>query len=262
MADWSLDEFRQKLDVLGRRIHQCPLPKDMDERAIGIEVTKRIMRAPPFTWHDANLEVKTTTEKGDGVFTKTFIPKRSIATFYPQHWVMIGDDVVYPKDTIPPSDDVCRIYSVRMTDGVLSIGDPRKRECQALLGHLVNDASLNPQAWIAEPHNVCKVTIKYMLYVKANRNMMACGFDGGMFAYVTTRDVMPGEELLIDYGVSYWIDHEYMVRRVGVRGETMSQTELYKALLDIDLERVDERERTLFYKLTREQETLRNDIFL
>jgi len=97
-----------------------------------------------------------------------------------------------------------RQYEVRATRRSSCVGDPRRRHDRAYLGHFANDG-----ATCMTPHRVD--VDAYRAQTAAAVNAEHVTVKGCHVATLATRDIPCGAEVLVSYGVDYWLsrsEHE------------------------------------------------------
>jgi len=150
----------------------------------------------------------------NGVFALVAIPKHTIVTFYPPHWLNYtvgrsqnvrlhhkwGTDNV--KSECP--DHVAKTYTINLDKSIVRdpnvseaiIGDPTDLT-PGWLGHMVNDSKCIPK--VPKESDV-------VAYVQtlANNNVIPVYLSRFRIALVSTRDIVAGEEIFMSYGPKYW----------------------------------------------------------
>ena len=152
-------------------------------------------------------------EAGTGLFASRDILEDELVTLYP------GDALLYwpDGDRSPDSDmelvfglhvpaeerDLARVtradareYEVRATRRASCVGDPRRRDESAYMGHFANDG-----ATCTAPHRA----EAYRAETTAAANAEHVTVMGCHLATVATRDIPRGTEVLVTYGVDYWL---------------------------------------------------------
>ena len=86
--------------------------------------------------------------------------------------------------------------------GAYADANPAREHLDGWLGHLANDAAActdGSEAAVLDYYRACGRD--------CNAMMLPLGNAAPLMALVTTRDVDEGDELLLSYGHSYWIEH-------------------------------------------------------
>ena len=169
------------------------------------------------------LEVRASPVHGQGVFATRHLPKGAVLTCYPCHLIAIDRAVmrVLPDD-VPL--DTCADnllywgahYAFDLDQRIKVIGVPSQYNERRLLGHMINDSSLVnifsdvPIQTLADPQQLLPRMLTYYdnvlthtncTFRKCRKNMLIC--------IVAQRENQPGEELLINYGMDYWLAINY-----------------------------------------------------
>ncbi len=173
----------------------------------------------PFFWSHY-LEVRPSDVHGLGVFAKRHLPPGVVLTGYPCHLLGVGREVEQVcSGTVDASAEnlqhLADVYSYSMRNLRL-IGLPERHTDQRLLGHILNDACLvnvfhgTPLDALRDPATHSRLLKLYYRNVLKHTN---CKFQqdahGLLACVVSTREIAPGEELLLTYGLPYWHDHNY-----------------------------------------------------
>ena len=157
---------------------------------------------------------------GRGLFATRALPAHAAVTFHPAHLLVDAQGSIYSTER----ENVARLRqdSTKMaalladhscvldTEGRRLVGQPERCDDQRLLGHMVNDAAL-VDVFASTPVEelrdrrvlrrliVCflKNALKYTncAYMSDARALVRC--------LVTRREIQPGEELLVSYGLGY-----------------------------------------------------------
>lgn len=154
---------------------------------------------------------------GKGVFSKGFIKKDEIVTFYPAHYVFIKNKINKLSSVFTELDekhnDEYRL-SLHTDDSSYDIaGSPSLYQNPLMLGHMLNDPiDLIPIEKGKEVDWLCRYAIESTL--KSN-----CKFiydkKHKMMSIVTTKDINKDEELLTSYGWKYWFIRTLRNQKVG-----------------------------------------------
>ena len=147
---------------------------------------------------------------GRGVFATRDIAEGELLTLYPP------DGLAYFQggrvQCISDADDehetfMMRFYAQQLSQTVQLLGDPDQDQDPAYIGHLINDSvgppgSRSPEeleaAWAL--HNARPVSVYTQVEV----------------AFVATRPIEKGDEILTTYGSCYWANHEAL-SNIGVQ---------------------------------------------
>ena len=159
----------------------------------------------------------TVPDAGTGLFATRNIRAGELITLYP------GDALLYWKDGrdtsssrtcsgvvfgahIPDeqrdaervTSESARQYEVCASSTLSCVGDPRRDDNPAYLGHFANDGS------------VCASVEAVDAYRKATRvvqNADHVTLEGCQLATQATRDISTGDEIFVSYGEGYWLSH-------------------------------------------------------
>lgn len=102
-------------------------------------------------------------------------------------------------------------YILQASDSFSIVGLPALDKDPAYLGHLANDG--------ARPRCGASSIAEYVLNSNDRANAMHISWsDATHMVTVATRDIQPGEEVLVTYGPDYWMDHP-LVHDVDVYGD-------------------------------------------
>ena len=160
---------------------------------------------------------------GLGAFASRPIPAGTIATLYPVHSLGVGSRRVFAADASDtaywqrePCTTAYRaqfLHAALPTDaaagpvqqwapGAYIDANPERPHLAGWLGHLANDATActdSTEAAVLAYYNACACS--------CNAVMLPLGKAAPLMALVTTEDVDEGDELLLSYGHSYWIEN-------------------------------------------------------
>jgi hypothetical protein len=165
------------------------------------------------------LEVRDSPVHGRGVFATRALPPETVLTTYPCHLVTeglecstVGDFTVDPTLLAKLIDD----YSVDMNGTGLITGLPTKCDVKALLGHMINDASLEdffgntPIEKLRDPEVLCRIICRHYTNTLGNMNCTIAIDRSNLVALVVSkREIATNEELLVNYGIQWWMEHAY-----------------------------------------------------
>lgn len=164
---------------------------------------------------------------GTGVFATKSIPANVVVTFYPceaTHNLKTGILAVFPfqdeLDLVIGQDTAIfedYKFGLRVEEDDLTIiGNPRRFTNPLLLGHLVNDGATEVFGNVAPyqfEHNrqlLYTLSVNYATQTAKARN---CTFKSNttktLLSIITTRPIEAGEELLVSYGTTYWLEHQF-----------------------------------------------------
>ena len=171
-----------------------------------------------------SVEVRPSRLHGMGLFACSDIPENTLITLFPCHRVLqqspgqtvagaLADeeDEAYfrpPKGSVSAEDLAYRQYAYRQTfshanperrETFLVDANPTKADIPGWFGHRINDGATLSSS--SDEDMVC-------LYYRASamrRNCCAVALCIPLVAFVTTRAVAEGEELLTTYGHSFWM---------------------------------------------------------
>ncbi len=176
----------------------------------------------PLFWSQF-LQVRASDVHGQGVFATRSLPPGGVLTSYPCHLLSEGLAVERicegAVDASPENlQRMADTYSYNLR-GTLLIGLPERHSDQRLLGHMLNDGCLvdvfrdTPLDALRDRDTHARLLKLYYANVLRHCN---CKFRQDALALtvcvVSTRAIAPGEELLLSYGLSYWLDHNYGAR--------------------------------------------------
>jgi len=167
--------------------------------------TDEVILASRLPWKEYGLggvfkcEIRNSPGKGKGVFAAEDIKKNGFITFYP------GDGFVDKRADPPKTYTMVEVdifasrgYHHRIDWGYI-IGDSKKIDDPAYLGHMINDG-----ASISKPENL--EMYKKVSRLKLNANIVELYTDGVPHVGVmSTRDIPRGEEIFVSYGEDYWM---------------------------------------------------------
>lgn len=145
---------------------------------------------------------------GVGAFAQAVLPEYSIATLYPVHALGIGEggacgdeDTKYFSSQVGPSAYRLQLLHRSVPEGMWADANPQRAHVPGWLAHLVNDAATcrgSGQAAILDYYDRCDA--------ETNCALVPLGPVAPLMALCTTREVSPGDELLLCYGHSYWLE--------------------------------------------------------
>ncbi len=141
---------------------------------------------------EMSFEIKESKIKGtgNGVYTKKFIPKNSLITYYSPTYIISKDNKIYTdnqiitdKDKIMDLYETYKDYHITYYNtGIIGLPSYRNNK---YLGHLINDKG-------------------YKLGKIYKPNLNNCIFHNKGLGILSTRDIKKGEELYVTYGKNYW----------------------------------------------------------
>lgn len=163
------------------------------------------------------VRVAPSTKHGLGLFASTDMAAGTMASLYPVHSMGIGTQRISTAEDAEAGtwEEPCSaayrttlLHTTRIgpvqewAQGAYVDADPARPHLAGWVAHLATDAA------------VCaggsdKEILEYYAAGADECNCLMVPFGGAapVMALVTTRAVQPGEELLVSYGHSYWIDH-------------------------------------------------------
>ena len=194
---------------------------DKHDRRKRESVTKVLgcLQPLPLFWSQF-LAVRRSEVHGLGVFATRSLPPGAVLTGYPCHLMAVGRAVQQvcdgEVDATPENlQHLADVYSYRL-GGTLLTGLPERYAEQRLLGHMLNDGCLvdvfhgTPLDALRDLATHARLLKQYYTNVLRHCN---CKFQQdalGLAVYViSTRVIAPDEELLLSYGLPYWLDHNY-----------------------------------------------------
>lgn len=206
-----LDEIN---DVLRQLTQQTMLQRRLaDIRNLGCH-------SPMNLFWSQHLEVRQSEINGLGVFATRTLPPHSVLTAYPCHLysrgLVVKSNCTQEVDFSPQNlQRLADVYGYQLNDCRL-IGVPELHSEKALLGHLLNDGCLvnvfhgTPLPALEDPLVLGRLL--KLFYANALRHTN-CHFRNAhndlMACVVSTREIAAGEELLLSYGLSYWLEQNY-----------------------------------------------------
>ena len=175
------------------------------------------------------LECRPSPIAGNGVFAARAIPKEVVVTLYPADMIvrrerevlLFGSDDDTPEkqwgeDRLLP---ICDTYGYHLRDALKIIGLPSKIGDQRLLGHMMNDACGEdffhgvPLEELRDPLVMRDLLTKYFSHSRRNLN---CRFKSDekslILSIISLRELRPGEELFVTYGLEYWFSKNYGIK--------------------------------------------------
>jgi hypothetical protein len=149
--------------------------------------------------HHYPISVRPATH-GRGVFADVDIPRRTVVTFYPAHYVCEqvkgAEHTVQHPQGLPPMDPA---YRITINDTVSLCGCPDITNNKYWLGHMLNDP--------------CDFSLlkkgkegKWLIHYRQAEQRANCRYntDKDCLYLVTTQDIKAGQELMVSYGADYW----------------------------------------------------------
>ena len=145
---------------------------------------------------------------GMGAFAVSGLAPGSIATLYPVHALGIAEggacgdnDTHYFSSQTGPSAYRLQLLHRSVPEGMWADANPERVHVPGWLAHLVNDSASvrgTQSAEVLAYYDLCEA--------ETNCALVPLGPVAPLMALVTTRAVAPGEELLLCYGHSYWLE--------------------------------------------------------
>ena len=157
---------------------------------------------------------------GLGVFAGRALPAGTLASLYPVHSVGVGSQRIHADEDGAYWREPCTTaYRATITHaatpgapgarpvqewaaGAYVDANPERPHVDGWLAHLANDAaacSASSEAEILAYYAACEAA--------CNAVMLPLGRAAPVMALVTVCDVPAGQELLLSYGHTYWIEH-------------------------------------------------------
>lgn len=193
--------------------------------------------APPELRHN-NIEVRRDQQTGQRVFATARIPAHTIVTFFPVHAMGLHEHIKFSDSDTLFFDRIeryaltharyIRPLSAAKSEGdestpkpeystVLVVGNPNNVSDTRLLGHAIHDAcGINVfgdtafemiKDWTTFRN---KVATYYITSAKRHNCFFVTNNLRTLIGVETTRDIEPGEELLIMLGPEYWFRRKYI----------------------------------------------------
>lgn len=199
----------------------------------------------PLMYND--IEIRASKIHGNGIFATKDIPKDVIVTFYPAHSIQKGSSYVAftsDDDFIDNMQKYVDEYGFGISDSLFMlnkegnvacdndheinqkiIGNPNETTNTLLLGHMINDASIN-----VYKEKDTLIPISTFNNLTLFKNSIASYFINGMknkncqiktnkyrnvVGVVTTKEIKKGDELLGQYGPLYWFEYTYGSKYTG-----------------------------------------------
>jgi len=151
---------------------------------------------------------------GLGAFANAYLSADTVAAFYPVHSIGLGTQRVTAAGDEEYWREPCTteyralVFHEDWAPGAYVDASPERAHVAGWLAHLANDAAtVGASATEAE---ICA----YYEACAAACNCVMLPF-GQVCALVTTRDVAEGDELLLSYGHTYWMEHGGGDTRIG-----------------------------------------------
>jgi hypothetical protein len=166
---------------------------------------------------------------GRGLFATRALPPHAALTFYPAHLLVDAKGSIYSTDKATAvrmrqagkqgaelaallADHSCALGP----DGLRLVGMPERCEDQRLLGHMVNDAALVDVFASTDVDALRdRATLRRLVvcFLKNALKYTNCAFMSDARhltrCLVTRREIAAGEELLVTYGLGYWLQRNY-----------------------------------------------------
>lgn len=165
---------------------------------------------------------------GNGVFVigDRAIPRESVLTLYPvdiivrreKEVLLFGDDDDTPEKHWPEEKlmPLCDCYAYCMREDMKIVGLPSKIDNPCFLGHILNDAcqknyfSSIPLEELRDLEVMESVLISFF---SESKKYLNCRFKSDenslLLAVISLRELLPGEELFVCYGLEYWLSMNY-----------------------------------------------------
>jgi len=140
------------------------------------------------------------SQHGRGVFADCDIPRRTIITFYPAHYLCINvkgsEHTVNQPQGLPAMDTA---YRISISDTVSFVGCPDITDHPWFLGHMLND---NCDVSLLKKGKEGKWLQHYRVMEQKTNTRYEREQD--CLYLVTTEDIKAGQELFVSYGSDYW----------------------------------------------------------
>ena len=195
-----------RLMQLGPALQGCMLLQDITSW----EVLQKTVETQ-FADISGSAVVAPSPRHGLGLYASTDLAKDTVASFYPIHSLGLEDQrLTYdPKDAAADNWESSAEYRAQVlhpqvqeqAPGVYVDVNLKRAEVSGWLAHRVNDAAVcagASEAEILEYLETCRQ--------ECNCALVPFGTAQPIMALYTTRDVSQGDELLICYGHSFWIE--------------------------------------------------------
>lgn len=172
-----------------------------------------------------DIEIRPSSIHGYGLFANEPIAKNTVITYYPINIIQVNDCFSADKnkssliERIQTDDVIDRTYAYTCSPkfhNVYSIffyGFPDIIDNKAFLGHMINDGGNNVYDNVDQ--NSLKNLIKFKnklaeYYINCNK-YVNCKYNECNYTVqiVATKDINKDEEILVEYGASYWYSHTY-----------------------------------------------------
>ena len=206
--------------------------KKMNEGNESEELTDRLMhlltREKPMKlfWSDF-ICCAPSSIHGTGVFVRDrAIPSESVLTLYPvdiivrreKELLLFGDDDDTPEkhwseEKLMP---LCDSYAYCMRKDLKIVGLPSKIDNPCLLAHMLNDACQKDffsSLPLEELKNLEVMESVLISFFTASKKYINCRFKSDenslLLTIISLRELLPGEELFVCYGLEYWLANNY-----------------------------------------------------
>ena len=166
-----------------------------------------------------HIEVRKSPIHGIGVFATQSIPEGSLVTYYPAHAFVSGKQVTFldasDRQFIKNKEKIIPDYGYSFTWKDKIVGSPYRVDDALLLGHMLNDAYINIFRGVKKTHLKRLENLKNLIatYTINGHKRANCIYkenkDHSLVSVATTRKIEKGEELLVLYHTSYWMNFEY-----------------------------------------------------
>lgn len=174
-----------------------------------------------------NIKISDSLIHGKGVFATEDIPKGVIITFYPAHAIINSNKDVHSliddQEFLDNLDTYNNLYAFSISSSssdendktiiepnkLRLIGDPNRISNTLLLGHMINDCSVNvykdiPFKNLEDLRNFKNAIASYYIKSKKKNCIYETDKNNKIVSIVTTRDIKKDEELLVSYDFGYW----------------------------------------------------------
>lgn len=204
-------------------IHTAKIPKELIPLQITTTFRNLETENLDFPLIPPNLvSIKSSSRHGLGVFANQKIKKGDIVCLYPADYVFVPN---YIKEklksttqgnwcSLNPNNNFDPHYTMNLLENKKICADPTQYN-SLFSGHMLNDSvscdTIKKMEDISKIYDTCdinefgKSVSKYLLETKKNSNVKL--IPSKHFCYVkATKDIQPNEELLTNYGITYWFN--------------------------------------------------------